>query len=366
MDVGHLRLISADSHINEPHDLWYARLPADLRDRAPRRIRQDTNGAWELVIDGRPLGWAELSAEDAARQEATREAEASLDVRLDMMRIDGIAAEIIYPTIGLYVWNLEDPTLGRACCREYNDWLYEHLGNASDRVKLAGMVPDWSVADAIDEVQRNAARGFAGHLLPIVGTPEWNHKSWEPLWDAIDETGLPVAMHQGTGHDMLWYRGPGSATANLFATQSMAPRAVTLLAASGVLERHPSLHFVFVEVNAGWLAWTMSTTDEYYRAHAHWSKPKLAELPSFYMRRQVHATFQNDPVAISNRSFTGLDALMWGNDYPHPESTYPRSREVLAELLRDVTPAEAVAITSGSVTAVFGFEPEPYDSRAPA
>ena len=84
-----------------------------------------------------------MSAEDAARQEATREAEASLDVRLEMMRIDGIAAEIIYPTIGLYVWNLEDPALGRACCREYNDWLYEHLGNASARVKLASVGPDF-------------------------------------------------------------------------------------------------------------------------------------------------------------------------------------------------------------------------------
>ena len=131
MDVSQLRLISADSHINEPHDLWYSRLPADLRDRAPRRIQQDAHGAWELVIDGQPLGWGELSAEDAAHQEATREAEASLDVRLEMMRVDGIAAEIIFPTIGLYVWNLQDPALGRACCREYNDWLYEHLGNAS-------------------------------------------------------------------------------------------------------------------------------------------------------------------------------------------------------------------------------------------
>jgi predicted TIM-barrel fold metal-dependent hydrolase len=358
VDVGQLQLISADSHINEPHDLWYRRLPEDLRDRAPRRIQMDANGAWELVIDGRPLGWAEVSAEEAARQEATREAEASLDVRLDMMRVDGIVAEIIFPTIGLYVWNLEDPRVGRACCLEYNDWLFERLGNVSPRVKLAGMVPDWSVDDAIAEVQRNASRGFAAHLLPIVGTPEWNHRSWEPLWSAIAETGLPVAMHQGTGHDMLWYRGPGSATANLFATQSMAPRAVTLLAASGVLERHPSLHFVFVEVNAGWLAWTMSTTDEYYLAHAHWSKPKLAELPSEYIRRQIHATFQNDPVAIANRSFTGLDALMWGNDYPHPESTYPRSHAVLDGLLRDVDVADAVAITSGSAAAVFGFELE--------
>jgi len=357
MDVSQLRLISADAHINEPHDLWFSRLPADLRDRAPRRIQQDVDGAWELVIDGQPLGWGELSAEDAAHQEATREAEASLDVRLDMMRVDGIAAEIIFPTIGLYVWNLQDPALGRACCREYNDWLYERLGNVSSRVKIAGMVPDWSVTDAIEEVQRNAARGFAAHLLPIVGTPEWNHKVWEPLWDAIDETGLPIAMHQGTGHDMLWYRGPGSATANLFATQSMAPRAVTLLAASGALERHPSLHFVFVEVNAGWMAWTMSTLDEYYVAHQRngWTKPILPEVPSHYLRRQVHATFQEDPVALHNIPLTGTDCLLWGNDYPHPESTYPDSNAILDRLLVDVGDDDARAIVFENAARLFGF-----------
>ena len=78
---------------------------------------------------------------------------------------------------------------------------------------------------------------------------------------------MPVVMHQGTGHDMIFYRGWGSPTANLLTTQSMAPRAAALLSCSGVLERHPDLHVVMVEVNAGWMAWTMSTLDEYYLAH---------------------------------------------------------------------------------------------------
>ena len=102
--------------------------------------------------------------------------------------------------------------------------------------------------------------------------------------------------------------------------------------------------------------WTMSTTDEYYQAHAHWSKPKLAELPSHYIRRQIHATFQNDPVAIANRALTGLDALLWGNDYPHPESTYPHSNKVLDDLLRGVDERDAIAITSGNAQRLFGFD----------
>jgi predicted TIM-barrel fold metal-dependent hydrolase len=171
-------------------------------------------------------------------------------------------------------------------------------------------------------------------------------------------------MHQGTGHDMIFYRGWGSATANLLATQSMAAHTTALLSCGGVLERHPQLHFVLVEVNAGWLAWAMSTLDQYYLAHAHWSKPKLRELPSAYIRRQIHATFQDDPVAIHNIPLTGTDALLWGNDYPHPESTYPESNAVLTQLLEDVDEADARRVTSTNTAALFDFDEAVLSSPA--
>ena len=133
--------------------------------------------------------------------------------------------------------------------------------------------------------------------------------------------------------------------------------AAALLSCGGVLERHPALHVVLVEVNAGWMAWTMSTLDNYYRDHAHWSKPKLSEPPSHFIRRQVHATFQNDPVAIHNIPLTGSTPLLWGNDFPHPESTYPNSNKVLDALLDGVDDADAVAVTSGNAARLFGFDP---------
>jgi predicted TIM-barrel fold metal-dependent hydrolase len=356
VDLTSSPIVSADSHVNEPHDLWFERLPARLRDRAPRRIQQTPDGPWEIVLNGSLLGWADLDAEEAARMEAEREAEASADVRLAMLATEGISAEVVYPTIGLYVWSLPDAELGVACCRAYNDWMFEHLGDVSPRVRLAAMIPTWSPGDAVAEIERSAARGFAAALLPIVGSPEWNHRQWEPLWSAITEAGLPAAMHQGTGHDMIWVRGPGAATTNLVATQAVAPRTATLLAASGVLERHPDLRVVLVEVNAGWMAWTMHTADEYYLAHAHWSTPKLAEPPSHYLRAQVHATFQRDPVGVANRGMTGVDCLMWGGDYPHPETTYPHSLRVLGDLFADVGRSDAAAIAGGTAARVFGFD----------
>jgi predicted TIM-barrel fold metal-dependent hydrolase len=349
--------ISADSHIDEPHDLWFERLSPDLRDRAPRRIQAEADGGWTLVVDDSPLGWSDVSAEEAAANEESRVAAAAPDVRLDMMRSDGVNAEIIYPTIGLYAWNVTDPEVGRQACAVYNDWTLERLGGHA-RIRLAAMIPTWDLAMAIDEVQRMGAHdSIGGLLLPLVGTPEWNSSEWDPLWAALEEIGKPVVMHQGTGHDMIFYRGWGSATTNLLTTQSMAPRAAGLLSCSGVLERHPDLHVVMVEVNAGWMAWTMSTLDEYYLAHQKngWTKPILPELPSHYLRRQVHATFQTDPVAMHNIPLTGTDCLLWGNDYPHPESTYPDSAQVLDVLLDDVSEADARAVIYDNAVRIFGF-----------
>ena len=103
----------------------------------------------------------ELDPEEARRMEAAREAEASLDVRLAMLAEERIHAEVVYPTIGLYVWSLADAELGEACCREYNDWIGERLAGVSPRVKVAAMLPTWSPEGAIAELHRCAARGFA-------------------------------------------------------------------------------------------------------------------------------------------------------------------------------------------------------------
>ena len=147
-------------------------------------------------------------------------------------------AECIYPTIGLYVWMLDDPDGGVASCRVYNEWMADGLAR-SPRFKCAGLVPTWRIADAVDEVARIAGAGLGAVMLPTVVTPDWNHREWGPLWSTIEETGLPIVMHQGTGHSMFFYRGPGAGVSNLLATQSMAPRTAALLATSGVLAAHP-------------------------------------------------------------------------------------------------------------------------------
>jgi len=367
MDLDQLPLVSADSHVEEPSALWFEGVPAGLREALPPALGPDFHAASQFAqrigveefFDAREVseGVAEAGLRDL---DALRELTVDVDRRLAIMRRDGLVAECIYPTSGLYVWNIEDPAVGEACCRVYNDWIHDRLESRSDRFRCAAMIPTWDVEAAIAEVQRSADRGLAAAMLPLVGTPEYNHRQWAPLWSAIEEAGLPVVMHQGSGHDMLFYRGPGASVSNLLATQSMAPRTVALLATSGVLEAHPGLHFVFVETNAGWLSWAMSTVDYYQEAfqqYEGWVWPDLAEPPSHYMARQIHGTFQDDPVALRNLPATGVAALLWGSDFPHAEGTFPHSRRTVRQLFADVDPADAAEIVGGTAVRLFGFDP---------
>ena len=360
-----LVLISADSHVEEPSTLWRDGLTRKMQEALPQELGPDVSAASQFAERIGIENAAETRAViEAAREagiadlDALRELTADAERRFHIMREDGIAGECIYPTAGLYVWNIGDAAVGEACCRVYNDWIHDRLATRSKRFRCAGMIPTWDVPTAVSEVQRIASLGLSAAMLPLVGNPEYNHPQWKPLWRAIEETGMPVVMHQGSGHDMLFYRGPGAAVSNLLATQSMAPRTASLLATSGALADHPDLHFVFVETNVGWLAWTMGTVDYYYEAfqeYEGWVKPLLAERPSTYMARQIHGTFQDDPVAVTNLPHTGVAPLLWGSDFPHAEGTYPHSRATVARLFADVPPSDAARIVSGTTAALFGF-----------
>ena len=376
-----LGLISADSHVNEPRDLWLKNLPSSLRDQAMQGIVPSSDGGWDLILDGRHIGKTGTSEEE-------RLLVLEPEHRLAVLRQEGIAGECIFPTIGLYVWSLTDPEGGKVSCRIYNEWIHDQLESRSPRFRCAGIVPTWRVEDALAEVAFIAERGLAAVMLPTVVEPSWNHRQWEPLWAAIAETGLPVVMHQGTGHSMIWYRGPGATLANLLATQTMGPRTATMLATSGILERHPELHVVFVEYNVGWLAWTMQTVDYYSESFKRYGTtanmgsslgsarvaadkppkpviwPELAEKPSFYMARQIHGTFQDDSVAIANLPITGPQALMWGSDYPHEEGTFPWSKETVDRLSESLGAADTALIFRDTAARIFGFAPEVLASPA--
>ena len=353
-----LRLVSADSHVNEPPELFRQRLPVALRDRAPRVEMVD--GVECLVMEGlRPRRMPQ--GRGAANGEALERAQAggwepALRIR-DQDR-DGVSAEVVFPTLALQAcFAGADPTLQLALATAYNDWAAEVFAAHPDRFAVAAVVPMLDIAAACAEAERTAGLGMRALFLPCrVPERAYNDPAFDDFWRVANQIGAPLTFHAGTGHEPRVTRGPGGAVINyILGAQADGPHVVTHLTMAGVFERFPRLHAVTVETGSAWLAWVTTTMDEIYEKHALWAQPKLAARPSDYVRRHVHVTFQNDPVGIHNRVFTGVDALLWGSDYPHPEGTWPHSRRTVADQLAGVPDDERRRIAGGTCARLFGF-----------
>ncbi|MEI7999794.1 MAG: amidohydrolase family protein [Actinomycetes bacterium] len=345
-------LVSADSHVTEPIELYEERVDARFRDRVPRIVERD--------------GWRTLVSEGVAPRKLMTVSELDLAVvggadpeqRRREQAQDGVAAEVVYPNWALTVTFVGDPALQFAVAGAYNDWAHDHLMTEHRSLPVA-MIPMADVDAAVVEARRCADLGFRALSLPArVDEAEYNDPVYDPFWACATELGLPLTFHSGTGHDPRMVRGPGANVLNyVLAAQMDGPRVLLFLAAGGVLDRFPDLRVVVVETGASWLGWVMTQADEVAVDHARFSKLTLSDRPSAFIRRQCSATFMVDPVAVRNRDVTGTDVLMWGNDYPHPEGTWPNSAPAVAEQFAGVAEPDRAAILGGNAARLFGFDP---------
>ncbi len=343
--------ISTDSHVSEPIELYAERMDVDYRDRAP--VIAESDGWRTLHIEG-------LKPRKLMRASELEEATIGDWDPADRIRdqeSDGVVAEVIFPTFALQAcFASEDPGLQLALCRAYNAWAADVFPSGGRLLPVA-TVPMLDIDAAIVEARRLAALGFRALFLPArVDARPYNDPAYDPFWAVAQDLGLPLTFHSGTGHEPRVMSGPGGAVINyLLGAQLDGPMVMLALAAGGALDRFPDLRIVTVETGAAWLAWIMTQADAIYADHDKWARPKLSLKPSELIRRQCHATFMYDPVAINNRVTTGVETLMWGNDYPHPEGTWPHSQEVCADQFAGVADDEVRAIVGGTAAAVFGF-----------
>jgi predicted TIM-barrel fold metal-dependent hydrolase len=345
-------LISTDSHVTEPIELYAERVDVSYRDRAPHIRNND--------------GWRTLFVEGLKPRKLMTERELDVaivggpdpDQRLREQAQDGVSAEVIFPTFALQAcFTSDEAGLQLALCRAYNDWALETLGG-HHRMLPVGLVPMIDLDDAIAEATRLANRGFRALFLPArVPHRAYNDPEYDRFWAVAQDLGLPLTFHSGTGYEPRIARGPGAAVMNyILGAQLDGPTVILAMAAGGALDRFPGLRIVTVETGAAWLAWIMMQADLIYEAHSMFFKERLSMKPSELVARQAHATFMYDPVAINNRYVTGVETIMWGNDYPHPEGTWPNSAGALAEQFKDVPDGERAAMVCGTAARVFGFD----------
>jgi predicted TIM-barrel fold metal-dependent hydrolase len=362
-------LISADNHVFEPVTLWQERLPAAYRERGPRLVEED--GWLVMAIEGMPARKLTRAGEagDAARASlsgATGAGGFDLAGRRRDMELDGVVAEVVYPTFGLFIDMVPAPDLQMACARVYNDWLSETFLSDPDVFIPSAVVPVRDVESARAELARVADMGFKSAMIPTT-PPEgtrYNQPDFDPLWCLAADAGIPLSLHTGTGALPQHERGPGGAVINYAKVGLLSAETLCYFAASGVLERFAELHLVFVETGAGWFAYCCERMDEAFEEHEQWVKPKLAAPPSHYAKTQCHVTLGADRAPLLTREITGVEPLLWASDYPHPEGTFPESQQVVSRIFAGIPEAEIDAIVGGNAARLYRVASRATSARA--
>jgi predicted TIM-barrel fold metal-dependent hydrolase len=358
-------VFSMDSHVVEPRTLWQDHLPAHLRDRALRAERRD--GYLVMVADGRDLHRMQVGD---GNSDNPRIGGTSPELRFQDMLKDGIDAELLFPNLGMMCYAIDDAELSAASMRVYNDWLMRQFGAHRDALVPCAVLPMRDVAETLDEFRRVVALGYRAVMLPTLPPAglRYNNKDFDPVWAYAQEQRIPLAFHVASGLTPITERGPGAAIINYMRLGFATEELVTYMVAGGALDRHPGLTMVVIEAGASWMVALGERLDEVNAAHQYYVKPKLSRRPSEILFSQVKATFQFDRACLTSIPTTGHECLLWASDYPHMEGTFPRSREVIADVFggAGLAPAVQADILGGTAARLYGLTPRPLADKLAA
>ena len=340
-------VISVDDHLVEPPGMFEGRLPGRLADRAPRVIEVDGNEAWEFegqlysqvgvnAIAGRR---PETYSIEPARFDEMRRGCWDIHERIRDMDIAGIWASLNFPSqitgfCGRVYSTAKDQELGLAVTRAWNDWLFEEWYSPyPDRIIPLGITWMADPEAGAAEIRRNAERGFRSVTLPErphkIGLPSLFSGYWDPIIAACAETGTVISLHVGSSG--MSEAAPGSPVvplvATLFGQLSLHACAEWLWSAYPV--RFPDLKIAMSEGGIGWVAMLIDRLDNIVDRSGY-GKDWPGDLrPAEVLKRNFYFCTIDDPSTIDTRHCIGVDHVMLEVDYPHGDSTWPDTQDVV-------------------------------------
>ena len=346
------RLISADSHV--------AISLAAVRERVPANLHEAFDGAIAAQgrIDAELRGGRQMSLGDfdmeAARDPGYHEPHA----RLAAMDRDGVHAEVLYSEVSAFrAFGLVEGDW-KPISRAFTDLMSEFASVDPDRLAVSYQVPVNDVPFAVSEVERLAGLGARSVHLPNfpseIGLPDYWDEVYDPLWSVLQETGISISHHLGVRHWLydVYRRDPTKQAAVFTSLPSLALAEVLgLWILSGTLERFPGLQIVFVEPGLYWAPGFLAGLDRKYRGAYDLSH--LSMEPSRYFHRNMALTFMDDEIGLRTRHLVGIENILWSTDFPHPATTWPNSRAVVARQFAEIPDEERNAITCGNAARIY-------------
>jgi predicted TIM-barrel fold metal-dependent hydrolase len=374
-------LVSVDDHVVEPSDLFEGRLASQYLDRAPRVItKDDGTDVWlyegqELpniglnAVSGRPV--EEYGIEPTAFADM-RPGCYDISRRVDDMNANGVLGSMCFPSFPQFCGQLfarsEDKDLGLALLQAYNDWHIESwCGAYPGRFIPLALPVLWDPELAAAEVHRVAAMGC--HAVTFSENPEklgyasFHSDYWDPFFKACEDEGTILCLHIGSSSELVIT----SIEAPINVMITLQPMNIVQAAAdvlwSRVLQKFPNLRLALSEGGIGWIPYFLERVDYVYKNHKAWTGHDLGMLPSELFKERIVTCFIDDAVGVETRSHLNLDMITWECDYPHSDSTWPESPELLSKALVGVPDDEVDKITHLNAMSIFQFDPFAHRPR---
>ena len=367
------RLISADDHIIEPRDLWTDRVPARYRADCPRIVEVEGREAWlyEGQLTYIPMGSCRAlpgvdeagypPAPGTARYDEIRPGCYDPVERLKDMDIDRVWGQLTFPNFARFAGHrfflgVADPDLGLACLRTYNDYLLDEWC-ATDPARLYGaaILPLQDIDLAVAELQRVLAKGARALAFSenptVLGLPSIHTSHWDPLWDLVDDAGIPVCMHIGSSSRLVTTSddAPPTVLVSLNGLNAMMAGVDWLM--SGTLERYPNIKVILSEGGAGWIPYILERCDKAFHDKRIKPNPAIGQTskggttpPSQLFREHMYVCLVDEHFALRSLGDIPADNLVWEGDYPHGDGLWPHNRDYLEKALAGVDDGDAVKI----------------------
>jgi len=355
-------VVDADAHIDPPVDMWQEYLPGKFKALAPV-IEEGDDCDW-IVFEGnrRPVmminNQAGRTGKDFKMKGKLSEQRSVWDpnTRLKDMDHDGMDVAILYGGSPLGTFNND---LYIASYKAYCRWLKDFCSGDPRRLVPVGYCPMRDIDETINYVKELAEMGFKivnlpafpqnadawkttsavagmkeGQIAALTGDPQgklqYNQPEFDRLWAVITDLDLTVTMHLGGRIPRFGQKEYFLADMPMSKTAMLEPIGIFIY--SGILQRFPKLRLGMIESGVGWMAWYTEYCDRVWEKQRYWTESPLTEPPSYFMEQNIYASFIQDRVGILNRNMPGGKNIMWSSDYPHSETTFPRSRQII---LRD-------------------------------
>lgn len=357
------KLISVDSHVLYTEEWILQRMPKHLHEKYLSGFKAFQEER------ARKMGGFSPNINDIMDLEAWNDPGHSDPAgKLKAMDRDGVFAEVIFPEV----------SAAKICIPKYmgadwsgmmssfNDSIGDFAAHDSKRLLCAYQIMPFDMAWAVKELDRVIAKGARCIQMPAYpaeyGLKEYFHEDYKPFWAKVQEAGLVVLQHLDPKEDFYDFiaRDPTpmrGIAMGMPAMQMQESFAFWLL--TGILEEFPKLKVIFVEPGLGWLPFLFEVILDGRIKQGHYDFPKLKMLPSEYFKRQMGATFMNEPygLKIANEYF-GPDVLYWSTDFPHPATCWPNSRATIEDQFTKagLSAEDRYKIVCGNGMRTFGFE----------